>query len=307
VTDITSIMGQSISKRVMPRLSKLINSHESVMKKDALDEIARKKTLAKFAGNKYSDPNAAQYGFKRDTATKSAKEQDQVTFLKELDKDTPQEIPDDLLKFLNDAGPASQTIDKELTSPRVRDMKEDERKSHQNQSNKLRKRRKMPMVENLGEGTPSDGLTTERTTSFSTTVRDKNESHTRFSHFEVFEMLKKSQFKNAEVISKERLESIANSQLEEHVILNGSNPIITDSQKVESTRLLLNVIKYNGSPVLMEDTDKSLVGAWSDRVEELNKIKVRIAGAQVQLAMESGLNEMKKKSKDKIKKMNQTN
>jgi len=306
VTDITSIMGQSISKRVMPRLSKLINSHESVMKKDALDEIARKKTLAKFAGNKYSDPNAAQYGFKRDTATKSAKEQDQVTFLKELDKDTPQEIPDDLLKFLNDAGPASQTIDKELTSPRVRDMKEEERKSHQNQSNKLRKRRKMPMVEKLGEGTSSEGLTTERTTSFSTTIRDKNESHTRFSHFEVFEMLKKSQFKNAEVISKERLESIANSQLEEHVILNGSNPIITDSQKIESTRLLLNVIKYNGSPVLMEDTDKSLVGAWSDRVEELNKIKVRIAGAQVQLAMESGLYDMKKKSKDKIQKMNQT-
>jgi len=306
VTDITSIMGQSISKRVMPRLSKLINSHESVMKKDALDEIARKKTLAKFAGNKYSDPNAAQYGFKRDTATKSAKEQDQVTFLKELDKDTPQEIPDDLLKFLNDAGPASQTIDKELTSPRVRDMKDEERKSHQNQSNKLRKRRKMPMVEKLGEGTSSEGLTTERTTSFSTTIRDKNESHTRFSHFEVFEMLKKSQFKNAEVISKERLESIANSQLEEHVILNGSNPIITDSQKIESTRLLLNVIKYNGSPVLMEDTDKSLVGAWSDRVEELNKIKVRIAGAQVQLAMESGLYDMKKKSKDKIQKMNQT-
>jgi len=306
VTDIPSIMGQSISKRVMPRLSKLINSHESVMKKDALDEIARKKTLAKFAGNKYSDPNAAQYGFKRDTATKSAKEQDQVTFLKELDKDTPQEIPDDLLKFLNDAGPASQTIDKELTSPRVRDMKEEERKSHQNQSNKLRKRRKMPMVEKLGEGTSSEGLTTERTTSFSTTIRDKNESHTRFSHFEVFEMLKKSQFKNAEVISKERLESIANSQLEEHVILNGSNPIITDSQKIESTRLLLNVIKYNGSPVLMEDTDKSLVGAWSDRVEELNKIKVRIAGAQVQLAMESGLYDMKKKSKDKIQKMNQT-
>jgi len=193
-----------------------------------------------------------------------------------------------------------------LTSPRVRDMKEEERKSHQNQSNKLRKRRKMPMVEKLGEGTSSEGLTTERTTSFSTTIRDKNESHTRFSHFEVFEMLKKSQFKNAEVISKERLESIANLQLEEHVILNGSNPIITDSQKIESTRLLLNVIKYNGSPVLMEDTDKSLVGAWSDRVEELNKIKVRIAGAQVQLAMESGLYDMKKKSKDKIQKMNQT-
>ena len=37
-----------------------------------------------------------------------------MTFLKELDKDTPQEIPDDLLKFLNDAGPASQTIDKEV-------------------------------------------------------------------------------------------------------------------------------------------------------------------------------------------------
>jgi len=185
-------------------------------------------------------------------------------------------------------------------------MKEEERKSHQNQSNKLRKRRKMPMVEKLGEGTSSEGLTTERTTSFSTTIRDKNESHTRFSHFEVFEMLKKSQFKNAEVISKERLESIANLQLEEHVILNGSNPIITDSQKIESTRLLLNVIKYNGSPVLMEDTDKSLVGAWSDRVEELNKIKVRIAGAQVQLAMESGLYDMKKKSKDKIQKMNQT-
>ncbi|KAL3778525.1 hypothetical protein ACHAW5_003723 [Stephanodiscus triporus] len=100
------------------------------------------------------------------------------------------ELPPDLLKFLNDAGPLRRVVDRELTSPRVYDALSSPGKAgdgirdeHARMANS-RIRRRMPLVRRDGEGgterekekleEEDDGTTTERTTNFSKVDRSSS-------------------------------------------------------------------------------------------------------------------------------------
>jgi hypothetical protein len=88
-------MGQQVSKRVvMPKLKDATKAYESEVAKDVMNDIARKKIIAKAKGQKYIDPTA-QTGFKRDTWHQnegSPMESHQRNFLKDQ-QGTHEEMP----------------------------------------------------------------------------------------------------------------------------------------------------------------------------------------------------------------------
>mmetsp|Transcript_25481 Transcript_25481/g.73698 ORF Transcript_25481/g.73698 Transcript_25481/m.73698 type:complete len:447 (+) Transcript_25481:135-1475(+) len=193
-------MGQSISRRVVPRLNAAFQKYENAATKDALDDMGKRQALAKSGKTGgYSDPNAVHGGFRRENAPALPQEAAQEQFLRSQQiaqagaAGEQEEMPDDLLKFLND-NPLEKTVDRELTSPKVLDslLVEQEQGSSGNTKGKgdaatktrtttprTRTRRTMPLAESMIEDLPGDisadiaGATgVQRTTNFSTADLD---------------------------------------------------------------------------------------------------------------------------------------
>jgi len=274
-------MGQAISKRfIVPQLTKATKSYESLLTKDALDDIARKQAIARAKGQKYSDPSAQQ-GFKRETWGENQglpKEREQRDFLIMQDA-APKEMPEDLIKFLNDAGPLERKVDKNMTSSKVYEslQEEDQQRRHDLENATQRKRRTMPMME---DGNPEgdklvdkmDGMTVERTTNFSKAVKEERDTDLKFEDSGVFDLLDK--LKTRHINGNEYI----NEKFGEKVILS-------EEERNRNVTLLEDMVKYTGIPVLMNDTDKSLVGVWTDKVESLKLLKLRLAPDDVRLAL----------------------
>jgi len=308
-------MGQQLSKRIMPHISKAMETHESSMAKDALQDVARKQAHARSTNTKYSDPSAMQ-GFKRDQWTQQESlpsERYQHDFYApgtttssatsgssagSTEKTNPanMDMPQDLLKFLNDAGPLDKIVDKERTSPKVYEAlleKDEERKQQKQQDG--RRRRIMPMVENnnnnnntdatAGAGAgeememKQDGTTVSRTTNFSTATRehdDESLSKLRLDDLQMFQLLSGLQ---ADSIT-------ADQYVEQYFSSNGSGSGSGSGNRMEENLQLVQQMKeYTAIPTLMQDTDKSFVGAWDDgnRLEELKLMGLRMAGEKVRL------------------------
>jgi len=187
-------MGQSISRRAVPRLTKAFQQYESAAAKDALDDMAQRQALARSGKTGgYSDPNAVHGGFRRENApTFLPQETAQEEFLRQkaaatggqAAQSSQQEMPDDLLQFLND-NPLEKTVDRNLTSPKVLDSllaAENDTttaaaaaQTNAKRAPRTRTRRTMPLAESMVEDLPDDvsadiaGATgVERTTNFST-------------------------------------------------------------------------------------------------------------------------------------------
>jgi len=273
-------MGQAISKRVMPSLTKAMKSHEKVMAQDAIEDIARKRAQA--GSSKYIDPSAMQ-GYRRDTWSEQElipRDKEQLDFLKASRSDAPQEMPEDLISFLNEAGPLERKVDKEFTSPKVYDslLEEEEQRRQQQQADNQRRRRIMPMMEREESGREGsvdarmDGSTVSRTTNFSTSKK-KEETEFTMTDEDLYKLL--SDLQSGLVTTDQFL---LNKQKK---VQNLS--AVADEQEKEYVDLIENMQRFNGIPTLMQDTDKSLVGAWSDQVEQLKLLNVRVAPDNVSL------------------------
>jgi len=279
-------MGQAISKRVMPSLTKAMKSHEKVMAQDAIEDIARKRAQA--GSSKYIDPSAMQ-GYRRDTWSEQElipRDKEQLDFLKASRSDAPQEMPEDLISFLNEAGPLERKVDKEFTSPKVYDslLEEEEQRRQQQQADNQRRRRIMPMMEREESGQEGsvdarmDGSTVSRTTNFSTSKK-KEETEFTMTDEDLYKLL--SDLQSGLVTTDQFL---LNKQKN---VQNLS--AVADEQEKEYVDLIENMQRFNGIPTLMQDTDKSLVGAWSDQVEQLKLLNVRVAPDNVSLSYEIDL------------------
>jgi hypothetical protein len=282
-------MGQAISRRVMPRISKAIETHESVLTKDALDDIARKRAQAAASNSKYIDPSAMQ-GFKRDQWSPSEtlpSERVQNDFLASTkgNKGSAQELPEDLIKFLNDAGPLEKKVDKDLTSPKVYESLLDEQEQmRQQQQSRQRRRRMMPMISSEGDAVDThsegkeendmDGTMVSKTTNFSTKKIDEGRPGIHLEDDEIFSLL--SDYQKEEISA----ESFIDKRLSD--VENGSNAM-SDEEKREYIELVNNMLQYTGVPLLMQDTDKSYVGAWNSKVEDLKLAGVRPVNVGVEL------------------------
>ena len=233
---------------------------------------------------------AAEAEWKRSSAAPSSQQQvfveDDTTSPPET---TMQEMPPDLIKFLNDAGPLQRTIDKDLTSPKVYEalLKDDDEKAALNEQAKqanTRVRRKMPIIsaiQNDSNGDVNDGTMVERTTNFSTTDRStrlqldsKNYrlSITREDLFDISEKLNgiKVDTPQWKEIIEEQYDAIANNNNN-----NDNNNIVSDNGKektfdqLKDITLFENSMKHIGIPIIMKDNEGDIIGVWSSTVEDV--------------------------------------
>eukprot|EP00559_Dactyliosolen_fragilissimus_P003612 CAMPEP_0184862846 /NCGR_PEP_ID=MMETSP0580-20130426/8107_1 /TAXON_ID=1118495 /ORGANISM="Dactyliosolen fragilissimus" /LENGTH=290 /DNA_ID=CAMNT_0027360855 /DNA_START=63 /DNA_END=935 /DNA_ORIENTATION=- len=274
-------MGQTASKQFFSKISKSIEKHQTYMVKDALSEIARKQNKARATGSKYSDPNALQ-GFKREGGALD-KEYKQVKFLKETSSKDQNELPEDLIQFLNDAGPISKQLDKNLTSPKIYDSlrKEDEERSKQNQERNLRRKRIMPLVnrldnqeQTLGEEIDNDVLTTSRTTNFSESSPKLSPTKLSLHHSEIFDLLKDVQLEGVE--NRDEYKDFTTKCLQSKYCTKNLSATMTKKQQEENFNALLNTLLFSGIPILMEDNENSLFAVLPHLVN-----KVRVSGLKV--------------------------
>lgn len=306
------------------------------MAKEAFDDIARKKSHARATGAKYFDPNAQEGGFKRDTWAEGkgealAQEARQRDYLNDADGgggaqgggvdsrriNTPQEMPKDLLNFLESAGPLERTVDKSRTSPKVYEsLLEVEEEERQKKQANQRTRRRMLMVEQQqqqhdmsngggevlrGGGDDLDlesehmkaGMTTTRTTSFSTTVpKEADKAELKFTDIDLFRFL--SQVREKELSPEEYLQrtfTTGKDDKEDGKKKGGASdpvlPLITEEEMQRNLIWLQDLCKYNGVPVLLQDTDESLVGSWTHNVEDLKRQKIHLAKNGATLAIQN--------------------
>jgi len=197
------------------------------------------------------------------------------------------EMPPDLIKFLNDAGPLQRTVDKELTSTKVYDAlvtDETTREEHTKQAN-LRVRRRMPIVSYkdhddliknderrnskiLEEDVVDDGTMTTRTTNFSTRDRSKNVVDFGLDRMEMFRLaLKLKELKVNSAEWKEEVESEF-KQIRRKKILSSKGDM-KDFGQLKDFALFENAMQFIGVPVLMKDAEDDIIGVKSGKVEDL--------------------------------------
>ena len=323
-------MGQSVSRRVVPRLNKAFQKYENAATKDALDDMAQRQAAARSGKTGgYSDPNAVHGGFRRENAPALPQEAAQERFLRDQQQakaGQQEEMPDDLLQFLND-NPLEKTVDRELTSPKVLDSLLVEQEQGQDSSSssggsgkdkeggasqkraapRTRTRRTMPLAESMIEDLPGDvsadiaGATgVQRTTNFSTADVDGEgakdadgeqaqlERLLRLTDNDLVILLRKhgatldgttTSNDAGEDVAKQK-QAAAEAYLAERLstsdIASAEN-LLDDEKRAAYTARLASALRYSGMPVLLKDeVDADYVGVWADRVEELERMKLRI-------------------------------
>lgn len=277
-----------------------MQSYEKEVTKDAISDIARRQAAAKAKGQKYIDPNAELSGFKRDT-WKSGEglplEARQQEFLESQTDDSSQEMPKDLIDFLNDAGPLERVVDKDFTSEKVYDsLLEEEEQRQQEQQSRQRTRRRMPIIEQMegghGDKDAMDGTTVERTTNFSQAVKEEKEDDIRMSDQELFDLAWKLQ-NNETTPDKYFLDRFGGKQTE---------VLFTEGEKKHNIDLLQSMKRHISIPLLMQDTDLSLVGTTTENIETLKLMKLRMAPKTVQLSLNVDSASDEQMNKQKLKK-----
>ncbi len=164
-----------------------------------------------------------------------------------------------------------------MTSEKVYEslLDEEEQKRQQLEQARQRKRRRMPMIEsqNPTEGEQIEAMTVERTTNFSQAVKETKENDLYLSDKELFDL----------VLALKENKTTAS----EYLSLRFQHNKMNDNDRNECIKLLDNIKLYNEVPILMQDTDKSLVGASKDHIESLKLAQVRIAPKFIQLVLDA--------------------
>jgi hypothetical protein len=158
----------------------------------------------------------------------------------------PAEMPEDLLKFIQDVGPTKQSVDKEFTAPR---LLEKENESELNKVESVRKvtreRIKMPL---MGE---DHNHTTTRNTNFRNTHFSAQEEATDdfgLSTIQLFQLLSE----------KEKSGSI--ESFYESVIEQGDASQWTEEEKKAHKQLLKDATNAMEIPILRMDADGNFFG-----------------------------------------------
>jgi len=230
--------------------------------------------LAKQMGSRFTDPSALIGGFKRTAAEDDRfKELKQEEFLKNSVSAGPTEMPEDLLKFLNDIGPVKRSLDKEMSSPKLVEslQGQEEKRSEREKLATQRQRRRMPMIEGIEkslDGTKEiemEAVTTSRTTNFSNAVLTDGDQ---------LLLRDKDLFQVVREYSKAETENWRDADLKSFV--TSCAPKLIDSTRTNDAGKLekfssdlTTSLRFIGIPVLLRDEDNSLVGIWQDRLSDM--------------------------------------
>lgn len=239
-------MGQRASRSLAGRLEKGMQKYRGEMEKDIQRTIQEKQRQATPGG--FTDPNALDAGFTRGQSAPIRQDQEQEAFLRSQSPVVDnQEMPEDLIRFLQDMGPVER---KEPKGPRIRKHQlEQQQELERQQKDEGRQVREMPIMEDV------EKFTTSRTTNFSR--REEEE--------EKFAGLTGRQFY--------RLLQDTDKDITIESILQESD--VTDDEQKAYSELLQNSLKYLQVPVIMKDTDDTYIGVPSEKVNDMKKMKVK--------------------------------
>lgn len=206
--------------------------------------------------NGFSDPNAA-IGFTRGVGgVQDPRDAMQEAFQKKEEKgNSSGDMPDDLLKFLNDVGPLERKVDKDFTSPRLRQSlhQQEELERREQEDDARRSVREMPIM-----GEEMDHVT-RRTTNFATAAaKDVEEGDFGLTEVQMFEML---------ALEKSNIQMWA----------EGGG--IDDAEKEAQVRLIESTRKYLDLPVIMKDKDKEFMGMYEDQVKSSDLFRLTLQPA----------------------------
>lgn len=137
----TANMGQGASKRIS-------KTAETVAKKavesNSVPRLPQQKTGL---GRQATPKNPGGFLRGDDLSSQDIRDIGQEMYLKSRQKEAPQDMPDDLLKFIQDVGPAKRSIDKEMTATRLLQKENaEELGKKESERNKPRKRIDMPLM-----------------------------------------------------------------------------------------------------------------------------------------------------------------
>jgi hypothetical protein len=262
-------MGQSVSK-----------AHSAVGKKvqgfvkERVESEVKKR--APEQANQVTSTPANPGMFMRGEGNQDARDVGQEMFLqrmhniddKEMSKGS-REMPDDLLKFINDVGPATKMVDEDFTSPRLLENGQEEVKKQEATRKSNRERRIMPLMGG------DDNFTTTRNTNFSrrpeATVKDFGASN-----LQIYDLL-----------SRKTSGSDVSAIVDNFYKLNMSiESDWTEEEKSAHRALLGQAMNAIEIPVLLKDAEGNFMGVYPDSVPgEENKAVQLIPETKVKLVL----------------------
>jgi hypothetical protein len=262
-------MGQSVSK-VHGAVGKKV---QGFVKKRVETEV--KKRAPEQASQMTSTP-ANPGKFMRGEGQEDARDVGQEKFLQRMHNiddaeksKGAREMPDDLLKFINDVGPATKIVDEDFTSPRLLKDGQEELKKQESSKKSNRERRVMPLMGG------DDNFTTTRNTNFS---RRKEATAKDFgaSNLQIYDLLSRK-------TSGSDVNAIVDNFYKENMAIESD---WTEDEKSAHRALLGQVMAAIEIPVLLKDAEGNFMGVYPDSVpgEEIKAVQ-RIPETKVKLVL----------------------
>ncbi len=181
----------------------------------------------------------------------------------------PADMPQDLLKFIQDVGPAKQSLDKDFTSPRLL-AKENESELRKVESDRkiTRERIKMPL---MGD---DDTFTTTRNTNFSRlSTQEDNAKDFGLSNLQLYQLLLQ---KDNQVHS-----------FYESVKAEEDGSMWSEEEKGQHEQLLKDTMNAIQIPVLRKDTEGNIFGLYSKDVPGQEVMSIEsISTSKVKLVLQ---------------------
>lgn len=171
----------------------------------------------------------------------------------------PTDMPEELLKFIQDVGPTQKTVDREFTAPRLlEEANVEELKKLESVRKVTRERLKMPLVEG------DNSFTTTRNTNFSRQSRTQ-ERDFGLSNLQLYRLLT-----NRDKIEKEGIDDFYES-----VMSTEEAALWSPEEKAAHKKLLNDALHSIEVPVLRTDSEGTFFGLYAKDVpgEEVKAIQ----------------------------------
>ena len=255
-------MGQSVSKQVGKQTVEKAaggNYRQRQILADDLKDHFRQSTKNDSMASRENDsqPKAANPGFFfRGDAPPDIRDVRQEIYLQKVHKiddlsKGPPEMPNDLMKFIQDVGPVKQSIDEEFTSPRLL-TEEGKNELGKSESGRRSKRIRMPLMGG------DESFTTTRNVNFvhSSDAIDAKDFGT--TNLQLYQFLTKG-------ASSGLSDSIA--VVDEFYKTNTADQEVwTEKEREEHKQMLHQVLSAIELPALVKDSDGNLLGIYRESV-----------------------------------------
>lgn len=272
-------MGQKFTRRIVPRLDKLMEKHENRQVQESLKEIEMKKAMAVQQNHPYTDPNALLGGFRRgaEGSPISQIEVDQRDFLESQHRQatgknpssSSNEMPDDLIKFLNDLGPVTREVDSTLTSTRI--MKEISKNSDGDDENENNEESYFTMEAKNQREIRRHRLHASRPQFYSAEESDDTTTITTIKSNDRT-TIHETEYKNELGLTQDEIKKILLKSSSDKN--NDATANSVDANEKENIHRIIR--QYIGMPEFMVEENKYVLAVWKDDVSKFEKLGAKL-------------------------------